>query len=144
MASKPKLTYGNGRGLAELPRLALVEAGIEFEDVRWNDDDWDTEIAKLKATGVLPFGQVPFFEVQSYLHGIGAMSISATLKSRSMAIGSDVHSDPWLYEAIYKFIFHRTDLFPWLSPWLLFVTWAERAICKFILLDFFLLLDLRK
>ena len=65
MASKVRLTYGNGKGLAELPRLVLAELGQEYEDVRWPDDDWDKEIAALKPS--LPFGQVPFYEASLLL-----------------------------------------------------------------------------
>jgi len=70
-AAKPKtrFTYFNGRGLGEFVRLILVEAGVEFEDVRKED------IKQLKADGVLPFGQVPFFEEEGYAisqsHAIG-------------------------------------------------------------------------
>jgi len=60
--TKPKIrfTYFNGRGLGEFPRLILVEAGVDFEDVRKED------IKQLKADGVLPFGQVPFFEEDGF------------------------------------------------------------------------------
>jgi len=54
IVGKPKLTYFNGRGLGELPRLVLAEAGVAFDDVRVDD------IADLKPR--LPFGQVPFYE----------------------------------------------------------------------------------
>ncbi len=48
------LTYFDGRGLAEVPRLVLAEAGVKFEDRRVKD------IATLKAE--LPFGQVPLYQ----------------------------------------------------------------------------------
>jgi glutathione S-transferase len=58
--SKPKLTYLNGRGLAETARLLLAEAGfkrnIDYDDIRLEKLD-----DNLKAK--LPFGQVPIFEV---------------------------------------------------------------------------------
>jgi glutathione S-transferase len=54
---KPTLTYFNGRGLAELSRLCLAEAGFEYEDKRITDD----EMKELKGSGVLPFRQVPIY-----------------------------------------------------------------------------------
>jgi len=43
-----------GRGLAEIVRLTLAQAGVAYDDVRVDD------ISSLK--GKLPFGQVPFYE----------------------------------------------------------------------------------
>jgi len=54
---KPTLIYFNGRGLAELSRLCLAEAGFEYEDKRVTDD----EMKAMKASGELPFGQVPLY-----------------------------------------------------------------------------------
>ncbi|PRP88089.1 glutathione s-transferase [Planoprotostelium fungivorum] len=53
MSGKPTLTYFNSRGRAEVARLVLTEAGIE-----WNDDRVD-KIDDLKASGKLAFNQVP-------------------------------------------------------------------------------------
>ena len=52
--SKPSLTYFNGRGLAEISRLILAEANVDYDDVRIQD------IAPLKPN--LPFGQVPIWK----------------------------------------------------------------------------------
>jgi len=54
---RPTLVYFNGRGLAELSRLCMEEAGFEYEDKRITDD----EMKAMKASGELPFGQVPFY-----------------------------------------------------------------------------------
>jgi len=56
MSHKVILTYFNGRGLGEIPRLLLKEAGVEFEDRRVEKLD------ELKASDVLAFGQVPLYE----------------------------------------------------------------------------------
>jgi len=48
-----KLTYFPIRGLGETPRLLLVDNGVEFEDHRLADGEWE----KLKPT--MEFGQVP-------------------------------------------------------------------------------------
>jgi len=46
-----------GRGLGELPRLLLADAGIAFDDVRLED------ISALKSK--FPFEQVPVYEEQN-------------------------------------------------------------------------------
>jgi len=56
-----RLHYFNGRGLGELPRLCLSFAGLEFEDVRFEDAP-----AELRATGKLTFGQGPLLEVGDF------------------------------------------------------------------------------
>jgi len=60
---KPKLTYFNGRGLAETSRLILAESGVEWEDKRFGDR---SELETMKAAGLLPFGQVPLYEQGSF------------------------------------------------------------------------------
>jgi glutathione S-transferase len=52
-----KLTYFNGRGRAEIARLIFAAAGVKYEDVRLQGDQWPT----LKPS--TPFGQVPILEV---------------------------------------------------------------------------------
>jgi glutathione S-transferase len=59
----------NGRGLAELIRLVLIEAGVEYEDRRF--DNFPPE---LKASGKLTFGQVPLWEDEN-----GALVQSVTI-----------------------------------------------------------------
>lgn len=55
--SQYKLTYFNGRGRAEIVRLVFAAAGVEYEDVRIEKEQWPA----LKPS--TPFGQVPVFEV---------------------------------------------------------------------------------
>jgi glutathione S-transferase len=52
-----KLTYFNSRGRAELSRLVFAAAGVTYEDVRLQKEQWPT----VKPT--TPFGQVPILEV---------------------------------------------------------------------------------
>ena len=52
------LTYLDIRGLAEPVRLALTIGGLSFEDRRVTYED----VAKLRASGELPFGQVPIIQ----------------------------------------------------------------------------------
>jgi len=57
---KPRLLYYNGRGRGEFPRLVLAEAGVDYDDIRYED------IRYLKEDGILPFGQVPIYEEGSF------------------------------------------------------------------------------
>ncbi|CAF1149721.1 unnamed protein product [Adineta steineri] len=52
-----KLTYFNGRGLAEVSRLIFVVAGEKFEDVRYEHDQWPAHKAEM------PIGHIPVLEV---------------------------------------------------------------------------------
>eukprot|EP01116_Phalansterium_solitarium_P018241 TRINITY_DN476_c0_g2_i1.p1 TRINITY_DN476_c0_g2~~TRINITY_DN476_c0_g2_i1.p1 ORF type:complete len:223 (-),score=65.98 TRINITY_DN476_c0_g2_i1:194-823(-) len=58
-----RLTYFNGRGLAEDVRLVLAYAGVEYEDIRIEKtgDKFLLDDA-LKQSGALVFGQVPLLE----------------------------------------------------------------------------------
>ncbi|VDL65977.1 unnamed protein product [Nippostrongylus brasiliensis] len=57
---KYKLTYFNGRGLAEAARQLFILADQEYEDVRLTRE----EFAALKPN--LPFGQVPILEIDGH------------------------------------------------------------------------------
>jgi len=56
-----KLTYFNGRGLAETARQIFAYAGVEFEDVRFPHDEERAAFKAFKPKA--PFGQVPVLEV---------------------------------------------------------------------------------
>src|SRR5512138_1769340 len=65
--AKPTLIYFAGRGRAELIRLVLAEAGVEYaEHVVGKGtppvDGRPTDFAALKATGALPFDALPVWE----------------------------------------------------------------------------------
>ena len=57
MSQKFKLVYYNFTGRAELARYMFAVAGQEFEDVRFEREDWP------KYKDGTPFGQVPVLEV---------------------------------------------------------------------------------
>ncbi|PVD21607.1 hypothetical protein C0Q70_17406 [Pomacea canaliculata] len=59
-----KLFYFDSAGRAELIRLVLTAAKVEFDDVRFQGDDWP---AKYKP--VAPFGQAPFVEYNGKKYG---------------------------------------------------------------------------
>ncbi len=65
--TKPTLIYFPARGRAELIRLVLAEAGVEYDEHHVGRGTppahgRPTDLAELKATGVLPFGAVPVWE----------------------------------------------------------------------------------
>ncbi len=65
--ANPTLLYFPGRGRAEVIRLVLAEAGVEWDEHHVGHGTppaggRPTDIAVLKATGVLPFGAVPVWE----------------------------------------------------------------------------------
>ncbi|XP_067047614.1 glutathione S-transferase 1-like [Acropora muricata] len=64
-----KLYYFNSRGRAEICRLAFAAAKIEYEDIRFNREEW----AKVKESGKPPFGVMPFIETPGG-HCIGGSS----------------------------------------------------------------------
>jgi len=57
--SKPRLYYFNVRGRAEICRLLLAIAKIDYEDVRL--EPGSEEFVKMKQEGVLPYGQLPIY-----------------------------------------------------------------------------------
>src|SRR5512140_3981478 len=63
----PTLLYFAGRGRAELIRLILAEAGVEYDEHHVGHGTppaggRPTDLGALKAAGVLPFGAVPVWE----------------------------------------------------------------------------------
>jgi glutathione S-transferase len=65
--TRPTLLYFASRGRAELIRLVLAEAGVEYDEHHVGKgtppaDGRPTDLAELKAAGVLPFGAVPLWE----------------------------------------------------------------------------------
>ena len=68
-----KLVYFNFRGRAEVARYVLAAAGQEYEDLRFEREDWPKH--KLNA----PLGQVPYLEVND--------GSNTFVLSQSVAIG---------------------------------------------------------
>lgn len=63
-----KLIYFNGRGRAEVARWEFKVAGVEFEDVRYEQDEWKAAKEKLNT----PFGQLPVLSIDGQLYGQSA------------------------------------------------------------------------
>lgn len=76
------LTYFDGRGLGEIPRLLLHEAGVKFEDRRLKD------IAALKPE--LPFGQVPLYQEGDFKL-VQSQAIARYIARTHNLYGKDAH-----------------------------------------------------
>lgn len=67
MSKTPTLIYFAARGRAEVIRLVLAEAGVEYSELHVGrgsppSNGRPTDLAALKASGDLPFGAVPVWE----------------------------------------------------------------------------------
>ena len=80
--SQYKLTYFNGRGRAELIRLVLAQAGVQYEDHRIVGEDWKDLKPKT------PFGTVPILEVDGKTLG-GSIPIAVFLAQRHGLAGAN-------------------------------------------------------
>nr|QUF59419.1 glutathione S-transferase GSTS12/13-4 [Brachionus angularis] len=79
-----KLTYFNGRGRAEITRLIFAFAGIKFEDVRIEEDDWPNKKDET------PLGQLPYLTVDG-LHLPQSLAIARLVAKRyNLAGNSDL------------------------------------------------------
>lgn len=59
MAPTLKITYFNFKGRAELSRIVCAAAGLEFEDHRYAEGEWESPTGK----AATPHGQVPVLTV---------------------------------------------------------------------------------
>jgi glutathione S-transferase len=85
--TKPTLIYFPARGRAEIIRLVLAEAGVEYDEHHVGRgtppaNGRPTDIAELKATGVLPFGAVPVWEEPGSLRLAQSAAIANHLARR--------------------------------------------------------------
>ena len=57
-----KLTYFDIRGKAELTRLILAQAGVEYEDIRIGQDEWRDHLksSKITARRILSLNDRPY------------------------------------------------------------------------------------
>ena len=92
--AKPTLFYFAGRGRAELIRLLLAETGVDYDEHHVGHgtppvDGRPTDLAQLKAAGVLPFGAVPFWEEPDGLRLAQSAAIAAYLARRHGLAGAN-------------------------------------------------------
>ncbi|KAL9962463.1 hypothetical protein ACROYT_G031568 [Oculina patagonica] len=83
---KYKLTYFPIRGKAEYTRIAFAVAGVDFEDIRVNPEEWMT---KLKPSGFSPSGQLPVLEVDGKVLTQSKAILTYVAKEFNLAPGSN-------------------------------------------------------
>ena len=76
--------YFNGRGFAEQSRFIFAQAGVEYNDVRFDGKDWQA----IKPTLTLPFGVLPVLEVDGKPIG-GSVVIARYLGEQFGLAGKD-------------------------------------------------------
>lgn len=74
---KPKLYYFDTPARGELPRQILVYLGIEFEDIRFTEEEWRSTYKALS-----PLGMSPFYEDGGVKIG-GSIAISRYIAERN-------------------------------------------------------------
>jgi glutathione S-transferase len=87
------LLYFAGRGRAELIRLVLAEAGVDYDEHHVGHgtppaNGRPTDLAALKAAGVTPFGAVPVWEEPDGLRLAQSAAIAAHLARRHGLLGA--------------------------------------------------------
>lgn len=88
----PTLLYFPGRGRAELIRLILAEAGVEYDEHHVGhgtppSGGRPTDVGALKAAGVLPFGAVPVWEEPDGFRLAQSTAIASHLARRHGLLG---------------------------------------------------------
>jgi len=84
---KPTLTYFNIPARAEVARLILVDAGVDYQ---WNPvSDWASTKTQLTAAGKLPFGQIPLYEEPGGVSLVQSIAIARYLAKKHGYNGSN-------------------------------------------------------
>jgi glutathione S-transferase len=91
--TKPTLLYFPARGRAEVIRLVLAEAGVDWQEHHVGKgtppaNGRPTDLAELKAAGVLPFGAVPAWEEPDGFRLAQSGAIANHLARRHGLLGS--------------------------------------------------------
>ncbi|XP_046680424.1 glutathione S-transferase-like [Homalodisca vitripennis] len=95
MAPKTKLTYFNGTGLGESIRFLLVYLDREYEDSRFEEEEW----AKIKPT--TPWGKVPLLEVEGEKPVAWSLAITRYLGREAGLAGANTWEDLRIDEIVY-------------------------------------------
>ena len=93
--SKPRLTYFPVRGRAELARLIMVQAGVEWDEVAVNPES----LGQLKQSGVLAFDQVPLYEEGDFAL-VQSNTIARYLARKNGLYGSNEHEGAKIDEIV--------------------------------------------
>lgn len=96
--AKPTLLYFPARGRAEVIRLVLAEAGIEYQEHRTGkgtppEGGRATDLAALEGEGVLPFGAVPAWEEPGGFRLAQSAAIANHLARRHGLRGAGPHEE---------------------------------------------------
>ncbi|XP_065900351.1 hematopoietic prostaglandin D synthase-like [Dysidea avara] len=108
-----KLYYWNAKGATESIRIIFAQAGVKYEDVRFEGEDWGK-----KYKPEMPFGQAPVLEVDGtkiagsinilqYLGMIFGMTGNNDLDNAVLGGASDYISD--ISISMYKIWFAKDD-----------------------------------
>lgn len=101
MAEKPKLTYFQVRGRAELTRLTFAAGGVDFEDERVSL----AEMRRRKAEGELTFGQMPTLTVGGRMY-----AQSYSIAKYAAKLGGLLSADPLVALAVEQVVDTTEDV----------------------------------
>uniref|UniRef100_A0A1B6EL27 glutathione transferase n=1 Tax=Cuerna arida TaxID=1464854 RepID=A0A1B6EL27_9HEMI len=103
MASKWKMTYFPGKGLGESIRFLLAYSDKEYEDYRFNVEDWPS----IKPT--TPWGQTPMLEANGQTV-TQSIAITRYLGRQAGLCGADAWEDMRIDEIVYVINDFRGEL----------------------------------
>ncbi|ELR19767.1 glutathione transferase family protein [Acanthamoeba castellanii str. Neff] len=95
--TKPTLTYFNLFGRAEVPRLLLEDAGVDYDFVPVTN--WPELKSQLTASGKLAFGQTPLYEEPDGLTLVQSAAIARHLARKYGYNGSNAHEEALIDQA---------------------------------------------
>ncbi|KAL0832248.1 hypothetical protein ABMA28_001698 [Loxostege sticticalis] len=98
-----KLIYFDVPGYSEAFRYMLHYAGLEFEEVRYQDKDWPDKAVK----DALPYGQLPLYEENGK-----AINQSIAIARYVASQTGLLPSDPWEQAKLDAAVLNMYDLFP--------------------------------
>ena len=95
--TKPTLTYFNVFGRAEVPRLLLEDAGVDYDFVPVTN--WPELKSQLTASGKLASGQTPLYEEPDGLTLVQSGAISRHLARKYGYNGGNAHEEALIDQA---------------------------------------------
>jgi len=90
-----KLVYFNVAGRGEIARLCFAQAGVEFEDFRYNfDGAMPPEWLEDKKAGLAPFDQLPYLDIDNGKHKVGqSLSIARYIARKHGLYGATLEEE---------------------------------------------------